>query len=166
MKKGMSCIMFDRCTIEESIEAAGKIGYDGIELRTKPNHIPADTTNERLAEIRAMIGGSGLEVPCIACFTGNYIGKSETECEKEFNELKRFVEFALELKCPTLRHWAGAKPSSEASDDDWKKAALWAGKAADYAGKYGLTLAFELHHKTMIDTVESALSFLKYLERD
>ena len=40
MKKGMSAILFDDVTIEDSIEAAAKIGYDGIELRTtKPGHL-------------------------------------------------------------------------------------------------------------------------------
>ncbi|MGQ9631611.1 MAG: sugar phosphate isomerase/epimerase family protein [bacterium] len=165
MKKGMSGIMFDGERIEDAVEAAEKIGYDGIEIRTKPNHLPADTTKGRLREIKRMIEDSGLEVPCIACFTGEYLRRGDAECEKQLDELKRYVEFALELKCPTLRHWAGGKPSRFATEEDWQRAALWTGRAADYAAKYGINLALELHHMNLTDCVDASLAFLKRLGR-
>ena len=128
MKKGMSAILFDDVTIEDSIEAAAKIGYDGIELRTtKPGHLTPDTTEEKFDGIKRLIGEKGLEVPCIACFTGKYYKKNDAECEEQLQELKRYVEFARQLDCPALRQWAGTKPSADATEADWERAAHWVG---------------------------------------
>ncbi len=166
MKRGMSAIMFDGSTIEKAVEAAAKTGYDGIELRTKPGHLAEDTSEERLGEIKSMIAASGLEVPCIACFTGKYLDKSDEECEKQLAELRRYVDFARALDCKVLRHWAGGKASCDASEEDWQRAAHWVGRAADYAADHGIDLALELHHGNLHDSVDATLGFLRRLGRD
>ena len=166
MKIGMSERMFDKGTIEESIKGAAKIGYDGVELRPLPNHLPADTNPARLAEIKRMVADHGLEVPCIACMPTSYLDKSDTECEKLLDEMKVFIGFAHELKCTVLRHWIGAKPSRKATDADWETAADWMRKGAALAAAEGITLALELHHGTLIDTVDGSLAFLERVGMD
>ena len=166
MKIGMSERMYDRGTIEESIRDAAKIGYDGIELRPLPNHLPADTSPSRLAEIKKLLADYGLEVPCIACMPTSYLDKSDEECNKQLDEMKVFIGFAQELGCSVLRHWIGAKPSRDATEADWECAAEWMRKGADIAAGEGITLALELHHGTLIDTVDGALEFLNRVRKD
>lgn len=166
MKIGMSEIMFDDQSYKESIPAAGKIGYDGIELRPKPNHLPKDVSPGDLGEIKRMISDAGLEVHCIACFTGNYARKSDAECREQLEELARFIELAKELDCRALRHWAAPISSADATDDDLARAAEWVGKACDTAAKDGIALCLELHHKTIIDSVPAAMEFVDRVGRD
>ncbi len=166
MKIGMSEIMFDDQSYKESIPAAGKIGYDGIELRPKPNHLPKDVSQADLAEIKRMVFDSGLEVHCIACFTGNYARKSDAECQAQLDELRRFIELANELECKALRHWAAPVSSSDATEDDLARAAEWVGKACDVAAKDDIALCLELHHKTIIDSVPAAMAFVDRTGRD
>ena len=162
----MSERMFDKGTIEESIKSAARIGYDGIELRPLPNHLPADTSPTRLNEIKAMVRDNGLEVPCIACMPKSYLDKSDAECEALIDEMKVFIGFAQVLECKVLRHWIGAKPSRKATEGDWETATTWMRKCAEAAAGEGITLALELHHGTLIDTVDSSVAFLKRVAKD
>ncbi len=157
--------MFDGATIEEAVAAASRIGYDGVELRPLPRHLPADISRSRLNEIKRMVDDHGLEVPCIACMPASYLDKTDEECERQLDEMKVFIGFAHELGCKVLRHWIGARPSREATETDWETAVAWMRKGADIAAQEGITLALELHHGTLIDTVDGALAFLERVAR-
>ena len=64
------------------------------------------------------------------------------------------------LGAPTLRIWAGTKPSAEADAAYRAKLAGEAAMLAGMAAGKGIKLAFEWHRDTLTDTNESALRLL------
>lgn len=165
MKLGMSEIMFDNMTINDSVAAAAKCGYDGIELRPKPNHLPASLSAEEVREIRKKIDDAGLETHCIAGFNGYYAGLDDDECRKELDELKHFLEFAGVLGCGAIRHWTGRMSSRDMNDDQRARAREWMNKALEVAAEADVTLVLELHHRTPIDSIDAAVSFVESLDK-
>lgn len=161
MKISMSERMFDRLTIEDSISAASKIGYDGIEVRPLANHLPVDTTQARLREVKKRVDDAGLEVNCIACMPTTYVRTDDADCRKQLDTMKTFIEFAHELSSPSLRHWAGNVPAREATHADWARASEWVAKAAEIAGAAGISLGLELHHGTLLDSVDRGIAFVR-----
>jgi 3-dehydroshikimate dehydratase len=162
MKISMSGIMFDAKPLEEAIEAAGKIGYQGIELRArKDKHLPPTASKERVKEIRRLVERAGLVVTGIASFTGGYGILADEECGRELADFQRYVDMAQELGCDQVRHWPAWKASRDATAAEWERAVAWLRKAAQYAQPRGIKVAVEMHHGTFADTNARVLRILK-----
>ena len=166
MKINMSGIMFDAKPFSECIESAARIGYDGIELRGKPQHLGCDMAPGDFAAVKKQIKDAGLAVTGIASFTGDYAKLDAEACQKQLEDFTKYVRMATELDCGTVRHWAGWKPSGEATDEEWERAVEWVSKAADAAAPYGVKVALELHHGTLVDTYARALAIYREMGRD
>ena len=166
MKISMSGIMFDGAPLEECIEGAARIGYDGIELRGKPRHLGLEMKPAEFAAVKKRIRDAGLAVTGIASFTGNYALLDKGECKKQYDDFVKYAQMAAELDCGVVRHWAGWKPSAEATDEEWSRAAEWMAKAADAAAAAGVKVALELHHGTLVDTYARALALYREIGRD
>lgn len=161
MKIGMSGIMFDKQSVESSIDAAACIGFDGTELRGNDAHMPDSATGEFVAKLKKRLADAGIAASSIATFTGHYASRDDAQCVEELKRFERYVQIAAALGAPNVRHWIGDGPSAEATPAGWEKAALWLDKAARYAKGFGVMVALELHHNTFLDTTEAALKVLK-----
>jgi sugar phosphate isomerase/epimerase len=162
MKISMSGIMFDARPLEEAVEAAAKIGYEGIEIRArKDKHLPPTATKEGVKEIQGLCRRHGLAVTGIASFTGGYGILSDEECARELADFQRYVDRAQDLACDQVRHWAAWKASREATAAEWDRAVAWLRKAAEYAAPRGVKVALEMHHNTFVDTNARALRILR-----
>lgn len=162
MKISMSGIMFDAKPLEEAVNAAAKIGYQGIELRARHDkHLPPTASKERVKEIKRLVDGAGLAVTGIASFTGGYGILSDEDCGKQLADFQRYVDMARELECDQVRHWPAWKASREATAAEWDRAVSWLRKAAEYAGTRGVKVAIEMHHGTFADTNARALRILR-----
>ncbi|WP_276256396.1 sugar phosphate isomerase/epimerase family protein [Halomontanus rarus] len=160
-----SKVLRDR-SLEEAAELTAEIGYDGFEPMCREPHLDADRTTDEVTALGERLDDLGLEVPCLATYTGNYAGKSESECEAELEELETFFEFARILDCDVVRHDPGEPAIRTATDDDIERASAWYARAADRAAEYGLTLAIEIHARRLCETVASTERVLEAIDRE
>ena len=151
--------------LDEAIEVTAQIGYDGIELMGREPHLSGDTSIERVEELAAKITDLGLDVPCLATYTGFYIGKTDEECEAQLDELERFCKFADVLGCDLVRHSPGGPPARDATKDDYAEAATWMRRAADLASDHDMRLGVEIHGHTITETADTTLKLLEMVDR-
>lgn len=158
--------LFDDRNLDDAIETAARIGYDGVEIMARDPHLPADTSRERTEEIGALLDQHGLEIPCLATYTGGYTRKSETECQAELDAFERFLELSELLDVNLLRHGAGRPAVRKATDADFERAADWLRRAADLAATYDRTLGLEIHSDRLTETVDSTLRLVEMIDRE
>ena len=130
MKTALFTKLLAERSLTEAIEIAGEIGYDGVEPMGREPHLPPDTSLDRARELRAMLDEHGLEVPCLATYTGGYVDVSDDEREAELADLERYLELADALDCDLVRHGVGGPPVREAAESDFQVAASWLGRGS------------------------------------
>lgn len=158
-------IFADR-TVEAAVDAAADLGYDGVELMCRSPHFPSKTTVDEANELGDRITSSGLEVPCLATYTGGYVGVSREEAEAELAELERFLELADAFDCDLVRHGPGGPPVHRATEDDYEEAVPWMRRAADLAAEYDKTIAIEIHGHRIVETANTMVKLIEMIDRD
>lgn len=166
MKTALFTKIFAERDLDKAIDLAADIGYEGVEPMGRDPHLAPDTTPERAAEIRARVDERGLDIPCIATYTGGYVNVSDDEREAELADLEKLLRLSDPLECDLLRHGAGGPPVHEATEEDFEVAAKWMRRAADLAAEYGKTLAMEIHAHRLTETVDSTLKLLEMIDRE
>ena len=107
MKKGMSEIMFDDGTIEESIQAAAKIGYDGIEARSAKEHahgVDLDTDADQRSEIKQKAADAGIAICCVSASIRYADPATNPEAR---DDTLRYIDLAGDLGVPIIRVFGG-----------------------------------------------------------
>jgi sugar phosphate isomerase/epimerase len=163
-KVGLSGQMFDNLTIWNHLEAAGSVGYMGVELRS--THVNPALAQEQLKNIRFALQDNGLVVSSLSCFVGNFGLQSEQDCERAFEEFKKYVGLSCFYDTEMIRTWPAWQESSSAPQSVWEKAALWMRKSAVYAEQYDKKLVIEMHHGTLCDTAMSSVKLLDMIGMD
>lgn len=166
MKISLFSLIFSKRSIQESIKLAKEIGYDGVELWGGEPHFPPGTTMEQAKEIRSMLDYYELEVPNIGSYVGNFSTISDSECEKTFEDLERYLDLMDIIKCDMIRVSCGGPNAFLAKSFHYDKALYWIGKCADLAGRYNKKIVMEIHNGSLIETIETADGFIKRLKKD
>jgi sugar phosphate isomerase/epimerase len=165
IKLAMSGKAFEACPFEDMVDVISRIGYEGLEIRTCETQLPVSISNEEAARKAAILAEHNLTTTCLSTFTGDYSELTEPECEAQFEEFVRFVELSEILDCRQIRHWAGWRASKEATAEQWARSLRWMGVAADYAAEHDRDVALELHHRSLLDNVDSILRYVEGLNR-
>lgn len=166
MKISIFSLMFKERSLEDAIELSAKLGYDGIELWGGESHFPAWTSLERAKEIRSMLDYHNLYVPCIGAYTGGFSTMSDEQCEKELEDLEKYLCLMDVVKCDIIRVACGGPNAFEAEKYHYQKAVYWIQKAADLAKQHGKKIAMEIHNGNLIETVEAAKTFIDMVDRE
>lgn len=151
--------------LTEVIDLAAELGYDGVEPMGRDPHLPPDTALDRARKLRTRLSEHGLEVPCLATYTGGYTDTTDEKREAELDDLERFLELATVLDCDLVRHGVGGPSPRQAAESDFELAAAWLGRAADLAAEYDTRLAVEIHADKLTETTESTLELLERVDR-
>jgi sugar phosphate isomerase/epimerase len=134
-----------KLTLQETLDAAKRFGYDGFEPRLDSGHAHGVETGAAAAflkEARAMAGERGLEFACIA--TSCRLADPSTKNE-QIGAGKRAVDLARALDCRAIRVFGGKLPGGLSRD---KAAEAMAGSAAElaaYAKDAGVAVCMETH---------------------
>lgn len=155
MKLGYGTYGMPKLTVIEAIEAAARIGYDGVELAVIPNHPAAPERLDRAARqaVRARLADLGLELPALM------LGLNSAAADQRpvLDELARCGELAHDLapdRPPVLVTTAGGSAKRWEEDKNLvaEHIAAWARQAA----KMGLVLALEPHVGGVVHRPEHA----------
>lgn len=156
---------FEKLKFEEMVKILSEVGYRGLEIRTCDTQLPITATKKRAKELYNILAEHNIAVTCISSFTGNYSEKNEADCAKQLDEFKAFVDLAGEIECDMVRHWAGWCSSESATAEKWERSVRWMQKAAEIADKANVKVGLEIHHRSLLDNVESILKYLGDVDR-
>lgn len=150
---GLVSVTFRKLSPKEIVEMVKKAGLKGIEWGGDI-HVPhGDVLRAR--EVSQMTQDFGLRV---AAYGSYYKVGHNTEKEMAF---ERVLETAVALKAPTIRIWAGDRGSRNADEAWWNKVADESRSLASMSEKEGISISFEYHNDTLMDTPEAASRLLK-----
>ena len=110
MKVGLCTIAYQELPLEEALDRAAAIQFDGVELWGKPPHLPAGAGEAEGRAIGEAIRERGLE----AAVFGSYLRAVEEPFAPAADAL---LAVARGLGAPLVRVWAADRGSDRADDD-------------------------------------------------
>ncbi len=156
MKLSLCTIAFRERLLEDAINIAQQIGFDGVEIWGREPHISENFDERRVRAARKMIEDRNLEI----CGLGSYLrfqgGTPPEDDEEDSPDLASVLHTARVLGAPTVRVWAGSCPSSKARRRDWNLCVQELQAACEKAANVGAELAVEMQSGTFADTAASA----------
>ena len=149
---GVVSVTFRALPASEVIRLAAENGLKAVEWSENAHVLPGDP--QGASALRRATEDAGLTVAAYGSYyrLGAY--------EDPAAVFAQSLASAEALGAPTLRIWAGTKPSAEADAAYRAKLAGEAAMLAGMAAGKGIKLAFEWHRDTLTDTNESALRLL------
>ncbi len=166
MKISMFTLIFRNRSIGQAMRLSKELGYEGIELWGMEPHISANSTQERAEEIRELAEELELEIAGIGAYVGGFSTLSDTECESQVEDLKKYFTVMDWLGCELIRVGPGGPNAFLAQDYHYAKAAHWMQKCGDLASEHNVRLAMEIHNGSLIETVEGAERLLAMINRE
>jgi sugar phosphate isomerase/epimerase len=126
-KIAFSTVACPEWTLDEVSREAGRLGYDGVELRTfgtGPDQFACEPTLTDSGKIRGMFFEGGVEAMCLASsvsldepITPPVIGRVFGDPERPVRLVKSVIDVATAIRCPLVRIFGFELPRSERRSD-------------------------------------------------
>ena len=159
MNVGLCTIAFRERLLEDAVNIAQQIGFDGVEIWGREPHISESFDEGRVKAAKRMIEARELEV----CGLGSYLrfgGCQPLNDEEEAPDLGSVLHTARILGAPVVCVRAGGCRSARAKKRDWDLCVDELRDACEKAENLGVTLAVEMQTETFADTARSANGLL------
>ncbi len=150
---GLVSVTFRKLDPAAIIGLAQAAELQGIEWSAEP-HVPAGDLATAAAVYRQTVA-AGLTV---AAYGSYYRIGCQPNGPEQFQAV---LDSAVALHAPTIRVWAGDRPSATADEAWWDRVVTESRQIADCAAAAGITLAYEYHRNTLTDRNEAALRLLR-----
>ncbi|MFC4986498.1 sugar phosphate isomerase/epimerase family protein [Saliphagus infecundisoli] len=154
MNVGLCTISGKERGVEEVIDLAADVGYDGVEIWGK-DHV-ADTDPERIAERAA---DAGLEIPTY----GSYLRCGSEEFDDELSEKLAIAEG---LGADMIRVWAGSQEYGDHDEGHWKQVVADLERVTEAASDRGLSVTVEKHANTVTNDLEGARRLIEAVDHE
>src|SRR5437667_2770958 len=142
MKVGLCTIAYQDQPLEEALERAAAMQFDGVELWGKPPHLPEGAGE---AEGRA-IGEAMCERGLEAAVFGSYLRAIEEPFEAAADAL---LAVARGLGAPLVRVWAADRGHARADDALYSLTARNLAALCERGADLGLAFVLERHDNTL-----------------
>jgi len=145
MKYAFMSFSAPQLKLDQLLELAARVGYDGIEPRIGSNHahgIELDTTAAQRRAIREQAAASGVALCCVA--TGCKYADPAT-APRMVEDTRRAIELAADLGVPRLRVFGGALGSGLTRAQAIELVADSLSAVAGDAQQHGVTICLETH---------------------
>lgn len=150
MKLAFSTLGCPEWTFDQILDAAQRLGYDGIEFRGILDQLDLVNVPEfspaQIAATRKRLDDAGVRVACMSssiCVVAST--KSEVDRFQAIEHAKRYIELAKEMGAPCIRLFSGDVPATLERDAALDRAADSLRKIGDYATERGVIAAVETH---------------------
>lgn len=157
MKVGLCTVSSKGRSIDEVLELAGVVGYDGVEIWGR-GHVGggSEETCRRIAEAA---NEHGLEIASY----GSYLRCGSDEFD---DGLERELRVADRLDAGTIRVWAGNRSYGEHDDDHWDRTLADLERLTERAAERDLEVTVEKHGNTLTQTLEGARNLIETIDDD
>ena len=145
MKYSFMTFSTPELTLEQVLEAAGRFGYDGIEVRVDANHkhgVEVAADRKARAEARRKAEAAGIPIACVA--TSVQVANSETAKDMIAQALER-IDLAAEVGAHRIRVFGGAFPESQDRERATQSAVESCKAIADCAARRKVIVCIETH---------------------
>ncbi len=134
-------------TLQQIVEAAARLGYDGVDFRGLLDEIdvskrPEFTTG--LAETRRLFADAGVAISGLL-LSARYAVVDPQEKQRQFDETRRNMELAARLGAPLLRLYGGRVPDGYTVETIMPILVENLQEIGAEAESFGVTLALETH---------------------
>jgi sugar phosphate isomerase/epimerase len=136
--------------IEEVLEKAKELGYDGLMLMAKRPHVsPLDYDSDARKRLRGAIEELDLEIACLAGyvdFTAGIDRPMAPMLEIHAVYIRELARLASDLGASVIRIFTGFEREGVVFDKHWETCVQGLKLAAQQAAEFGVTLAVQNHH--------------------
>jgi sugar phosphate isomerase/epimerase len=137
-------------TVEQFVDKAAELGFDGVMLMAKRPHLSVlDWNEEALAHLRSRIESNRLKVACIAGYT-NFTADLEhgdiPNREFQVHHVVELAKMAHHLGCGLVRIFTGYENSCASLSAQTKLVADSLRECARRAAEFGVTIGVQNHH--------------------
>lgn len=157
-KVGLCTIAFSERPLEEVLELAARVGFDGVELWGKPDHLPLTRTDAEVIAIRDKIKSLGFKGSVYGSYVRLGDGQEPQAKDKDFDRVLQIANF---LGAPIARIWAGTKNSEELGEKDWEMMVGDGKRFCAKAEKAGVLLALEMHPKSVTNRARATVDLIE-----
>lgn len=149
-----------RLSLEETIQRAASLGYDGVEIVGKRPHASIlDLDAEALKALKNRLDSAGISCSCIAGYTNFTAGAEHPDIplrEMQIAYVTRLAHIAGELGCSVVRVFTGYKREDTPMATQWQWCVDALRECAALAQPYGVTIAIQNHHDIAVTAAELA----------
>ena len=153
MKAAFSSIAFPGWTLEQIAEYAGRLEYDGVELRSfgfGSTDLPSDPTLTSPAKIEQMFERAGTRVCCIASGASfdrpvkpPIVGLAFGDYEQPVREARRLVDLASNIEAPMVRVYGFKMHGRESRKTAIRRIAKRLAMVVDHSRNRGVRVVLE-----------------------
>jgi len=137
-------------SLEEFIDHAAELGYDGVMLMAKRGHASLlDLDKERRHALRLRLRDRGLELASIAAYTDFTIGLDRPDIplvEMQTLYVRECARLAHDLGGGTVRIFTGYERPQLTPAQGWSRCVRAVKECARQAADFGVTLSVQNHH--------------------
>ncbi len=158
-----------RLSLEETIDKAAELGFDGVMLMAKrPHGSVLDMTEERRAEIKARLAERGLECACIAGYTNFTADAAHGDVpvlEMQIDHVTQLGKLAADLGCRVVRIFTGYETPELTHVRAWERCTDAIRECCDRVAGLGVTLGVQNHHDIAAGH-EAMHEFIRAVDRE
>lgn len=128
-------------TFAQAVKAAARLGYHGIEPRVDATHrhgAEVHATTEQRREMRNMLEGEGVEIPCLAT-------SLQVATDRLMKEAPARIDLASDLGAKALRVFCGPMPGGLSMPETIERAGNNLRMLADLASQSQIAVWLETH---------------------
>ncbi|MHB9132958.1 MAG: sugar phosphate isomerase/epimerase family protein [Armatimonadota bacterium] len=144
LRIGVCTISYNTLPVEEALAIAAEAGALGVEVWGR-DHLPADASAAQVNHLSGLLMAHELA----AAAYGSYARAGSDEWSGE--RVAAMLDRVVDLGAPTVRVWAGATGSAEATPADWMRVTDALRRWGDLAAARRLKLVVERHTNTLTD---------------
>ncbi len=157
-KVGLCTIAFQEQALDDVLELAARVGFDGVEPWGRPDHLPLSSTDDRVRAVRNKAENLGIEVSHYGCYVR--LGDGQDPEEKD-REMDRVIQITRLLGTRIARIWAGNKNSEDLDEEDWQLMVEDGKRFCARAEEAGILLAVEMHSRTVTNRAAATLELFE-----
>jgi sugar phosphate isomerase/epimerase len=146
----------DRLSLEQSIDKAAELGFEGVEIVGKRPHLsPLDVSLEDCAKLRKRLEQNKILLSAVAAYT-NFTGGMDA-AEVPFNEMQVGYVEELSRRAQALggnlvRIFTSYERTDVPFGVQWTRTIQAIQECCDRASKYDVTIGVQNHHDIGVDT--------------
>lgn len=173
MKFSMCTAVYGMNDLEDTIQKAASLGFDGVELTTA-FHLPVESSQERRKEVKGWIEQAGLECSGLHyIFDGSVklATADRTLNDKCFEYLCKVIDVGADVAARTIIVGSGGTTRSFDKGTDRKEGIKCMAdvihRAGEYAAEKGVVLAMEAinrYETNFLNTMQEATEFAKMVD--
>lgn len=141
-----------RLTLDEFLDKAAKLGFDGVMLMAKRPHLSLlDFAEAGRTRLRDRLARLKLQLTCIAGYTDFCLGGERPDIptrEMQILYVTELARMARDLNCRLIRVFTGYGYPGVSLDQSWAWCVEGLRECARRAAEFGVTIGVQNHHDT------------------